>query len=89
VNSESFKSIKVGICGFGTVGGGSYNLLQKNGEEISRRVGCKIEVVRIASRSLQRIDMQTSASISADPFDVVNWRFRASLRSGSPSLGEG
>jgi len=72
VNSESAKSIKVGICGFGTVGGGSYNLLQSNGEEITRRVGCAIDVVRIASRSIKRVDVNPLVNISNDPFDVVN-----------------
>ncbi|MEX0963478.1 MAG: homoserine dehydrogenase [Pseudohongiellaceae bacterium] len=72
MNSESPKSIKLGICGYGTVGGGSYKLLQNNGDEIFRRVGCKIEVVRIASRGLQAGDIETPAAISSDPFDVVN-----------------
>jgi len=72
VNSESPQSIKLGICGFGTVGGGSYNLLASNGDEISRRIGCPIEVVRIASRSLKAGDIDTAAAISSDPFDVVN-----------------
>ncbi|MDA0280998.1 MAG: homoserine dehydrogenase [Proteobacteria bacterium] len=72
MNSESVKSIKVGICGFGTVGGGSYNLLQANGEEITRRVGCVIDVVRIASRSISSGDVNSAVNISNDPFDVVN-----------------
>jgi len=77
VNSESAKSIKsqslkIGICGFGTVGGGSYNLLQNNGEEITRRVGCAIDVVRIASRSIKSGDVASAVKISNDPFDVVN-----------------
>ncbi len=72
MSSESDKSIKIGICGFGTVGGGSYALLQNNGDEISRRLGCQMEVTRIASRSLKAGQIPTAASISADPFDVVN-----------------
>lgn len=77
MNSESAKSIKpqsikIGICGFGTVGGGSYNLLQRNGEEITRRVGCGIDVSRIASRSLKSGDVSSTVKISNDPFDVVN-----------------
>lgn len=72
MNSKTVKSLKVGICGFGTVGGGSYNLLQNNGSEITRRLGCTLEVSRIASRSLKASDINTTASISADPFDVVN-----------------
>ena len=72
MNSESAKCIKVGICGFGTVGGGSYNLLQTNGEEITRRVGCAIDVVRIASRSINKGDVNSAVNISNDPFDLVN-----------------
>ncbi len=72
MNSESAKCIKVGICGFGTVGGGSYNLLQTNGEEITRRVGCAIDVVRIASRSIIKGDVNSAVNISNDPFDLVN-----------------
>ena len=77
MNSESAKSIKpqsvkIGICGFGTVGGGSYNLLHSNGEEITRRVGCAIDVVRIASRSIMSGDVNRAVNISNDPFDVVN-----------------
>jgi len=72
VNSESAKCIKVGICGFGTVGGGSYNLLQANGEEITRRVGCAIDIVRIASRSISSGEFNSAVNISNDPFDVVN-----------------
>ncbi len=72
MNSESDKSISIGICGFGTVGAGSYALLQNNSDEISRRLGCAIEVTRIASRSLKAGEVNTATSISTDPFDVVN-----------------
>ncbi|MDB9968196.1 homoserine dehydrogenase [Gammaproteobacteria bacterium] len=72
MNSELAKCIKVGICGFGTVGGGSYNLLQANGEEITRRVGCAIDIVRVASRSISSGDFNSAVNISNDPFDVVN-----------------
>ena len=72
MNSESAKCIKVGICGFGTVGGGSYNLLQANGEEITRRVGCAIDIVRIASRSISSGEFNSAVNISNDLFDVVN-----------------
>ena len=54
------------------MGGGSYNLLQANGEEITRRVGCVIDVVRIASRSISSGDVNSAVNISNDPFDVVN-----------------
>ncbi len=73
MNSDPLKSIKVGICGFGTVGGGTLSLIQTNGEEIARRLGRDITVSRIASRSLNVSDFATSGiHVGTDPFDVVN-----------------
>lgn len=40
----------MGICGLGTVGGGTFNVLQRNAEEIARRAGRAIEVTHIATR---------------------------------------
>ncbi len=45
------KPVKVGICGLGTVGGGTFNVLQRNAEEIARRAGRGIEVAQIAVRT--------------------------------------
>jgi len=51
VNGEfSLKPVKVGICGLGTVGGGTFNVLKRNAEEIARRAGRGIEVAQIATR---------------------------------------
>lgn len=44
------KPVKVGICGLGTVGGGTYNVLKRNAEEIARRAGRKIIVEEIGAR---------------------------------------
>ena len=52
MNPKSVKTIKVGICGLGTVGAGTFSLLQENQDEIRARLGCDIEVVSIASRNL-------------------------------------
>lgn len=48
------ESIKVGLLGFGTVGGGTFNVLRRNQEEISRRAGRGIEITRIAVRNPAR-----------------------------------
>lgn len=45
------KPVKVGICGLGTVGGGTFNVLKRNAAEIARRAGRDIEVAQIAGRS--------------------------------------
>nr|WP_221189688.1 homoserine dehydrogenase [Azomonas macrocytogenes] len=47
----SVKPVKVGICGLGTVGGGTFNVLKRNAEEIARRAGRGIEVAQIGARS--------------------------------------
>ena len=66
------KPVKVGICGLGTVGGGTFNVLKRNAEEIARRAGRGIEVAQIATRHPNpKCDTGTTA-ITADIFDVVN-----------------
>ena len=47
------QPINIGICGLGTVGYGSYVVLQNNQEEISRRTGRLLRVSHIALRSLK------------------------------------
>ena len=72
MNSESVKTLKIGICGLGTVGGGTFELLQSNSEEIKARLGCGIEVVAVASRSLDVSAWRDSAQAATDVFAVVN-----------------
>jgi len=47
------KSLKVGLLGIGTVGGGTYAVLTRNQEEISRRAGRVIEIVKVADRNVE------------------------------------
>ncbi|PJF39318.1 MAG: homoserine dehydrogenase, partial [Phototrophicales bacterium] len=44
------KSLRVGVCGLGTVAGGVIDVLRRNAQEISSRAGCQIEIVQVASR---------------------------------------
>lgn len=65
------NTIKVGICGLGTVGYGSLSILRNNAEEIARRVGRKVEVVQIAMRS-RRLGQDTSnIPLTDDVFEVA------------------
>ena len=50
------KPVKIGLMGLGTVGGGTATVLQRNSNEISRRVGRSLEIVHAAARE---IDQQT------------------------------
>lgn len=47
--------IKIGMAGFGNVGSGTYAVLKRNGEEIARRAGKKVEVKRIVVRNPERV----------------------------------
>ncbi len=66
------KPVKVGICGLGTVGGGTFNVLQRNAEEIARRAGRGIEVAQIAMRSQNPNCQITGTPITADVFEVAS-----------------
>src|SRR5580765_3653311 len=48
------KSIKVGLLGIGTVGSGTFNVLQRNQEEIARRAGRGIEITMVADLNTAR-----------------------------------
>jgi len=65
------KPVKVGICGFGTVGGGTFNVLTNNASEIARRAGRDIIIEQVGARR-DNADCDTSnTSITRDIFDVA------------------
>ena len=67
------KDISVGICGLGTVGGGTLSLLMgESSEEIRRRVGANIVVSHVATRTLKPHVTEGIACVGIDPFSVVS-----------------
>ena len=42
------KVVKVGMIGFGTIGAGVAKILADNGEIISKRLGARVELVKVA-----------------------------------------
>lgn len=44
------KAVRIGICGLGTVGGGSFRVLQDNADLIRARAGRSIEVTHVGAR---------------------------------------
>jgi homoserine dehydrogenase len=48
------KPIQVGLLGIGTVGSGTFNVLQRNQEEIRRRAGRGIEITMVADLDTER-----------------------------------
>ena len=69
------KPVKVGLLGLGTVGGGTAVVLQRNAEEITRRVGRSIVVDHIATLDLDRVDelgLASTVRATQQASDVVN-----------------
>jgi homoserine dehydrogenase len=68
------KAIQVGLLGIGTVGGGTFSVLNRNREEIARRAGCDITMTVVADKDLQRARRLVGehAIITADADEVVN-----------------
>ncbi|MGR0279472.1 homoserine dehydrogenase [Marinomonas dokdonensis] len=66
------KPVKVGICGLGTVGSGTFNILRDNSNEITRRVGRSIVIEQIGARRDNPSCDTTGINITRDIFDVVN-----------------
>ena len=66
--------VRIGLLGLGTVGGGTVNVLTRNGEEIARRAGRAIEVTRASVRNLDkaRICPTDGIVLSETPQDVVD-----------------
>lgn len=48
------KPIKVGLLGIGTVGSGTFNVLKRNQEEITRRAGRSIQITMVADLNTAR-----------------------------------
>ena len=65
------KPVKVGICGLGTVGGGTFNVLQRNAAEIARRAGRRIQIEQIGMRRPNPACDTKGMHVTADVFEVA------------------
>jgi len=67
------KPINVGLLGIGTVGGGVWNVLARNREEISRRAGREIRIAAVADKDVEKARrlVGRAAKVSADALEVV------------------
>ena len=67
------KPIRVGLLGIGTVGGGTWDVLNRNADEIQRRAGRAIEITQVADKALDvaRKKVGSSAQVTADASGLV------------------
>jgi homoserine dehydrogenase len=68
------KPINVGLLGIGTVGGGTFRVLRRNQEEITRRAGREIRIAMVADRDLARARAITGgqAEVVGDALQVID-----------------
>jgi homoserine dehydrogenase len=67
------RPIQVGLLGIGTVGGGTFNVLQRNQEEIQRRAGCGIRIAMVADLDTERARriVGDSAQVVSDAREII------------------
>src|SRR5918994_8131 len=67
------KPINVGLLGIGTVGGGTWDVLSRNADEIQRRAGRAIRIAVVADKEIDRAKQIVGgkAKVVSDAFEVV------------------
>src|SRR5687768_14790489 len=65
--------INVGLLGIGTVGGGTWEVLNRNADEIQRRAGRAISITRVADKAVRRARKLVGrrARVTDDAFELV------------------
>ncbi len=67
------KPINVGLLGIGTVGGGTWEVLNRNADEIRRRAGRAIRITHVADKDEKKAKslVKNKARVVADAFQLV------------------
>ncbi|QEI14120.1 homoserine dehydrogenase [Cellvibrio japonicus] len=66
------KPVRVGICGLGTVGSGTVNILKRNKSLIDARAGSDIQIIQIGARRDNPHCDTSGYAITRDIFEVAN-----------------
>ena len=67
----SLKPVKIGICGLGTVGSGTFNVLARNAQQISARAQTSVQVVHVGARRDNSDCVLGDTRVSRDIFEVA------------------
>jgi len=65
------REVVIGICGLGTVGSGTFNLILKNRDEIARKTGVQLRVSHVGCRRDHPDCDLSQVTVSRDVFAVV------------------
>ena len=67
------KTIKVGLLGFGTVGGGVVQIFQTNAAMMARKTGADLQIKKILVRDLKKPRaVHCDAQLTTDPAEILN-----------------
>lgn len=66
------KPLRIGICGLGTVGGGTFNVLKQNSDVISRRAGRDFIIQSVATRKPNPACDLTGIKTTDDIFTIAD-----------------
>jgi homoserine dehydrogenase len=75
VDEPRRRNIRLGVIGLGTVGTGTVKVLLEHQREVERRLGCKLELKYICSRSIHKRDLSwltRSVGVTTDWRQVVH-----------------
>ena len=72
MSGKNTEILSVGICGLGTVGGGTLALLEQNAALITARAGCPIRVTHVATRTPNPDLCGQVARTGSDPLAVTS-----------------
>lgn len=67
----TLKPVNVGICGLGTVGGGTFNVLTRNKIDIDAKAGREISITHVAARNVDPSCDLSNVKLSDDVFAVA------------------
>lgn len=66
------KAVNIGLCGLGTVGGGTFNVISRNQQEVSARAGCEVRIAQVGARRDNPSCDLSGVPVTRDIFEVVN-----------------
>ncbi len=64
-------AVKIGLCGLGTVGSGTFNVLKRNAAEINARAGADISVATVGARRDNPHCDLSGVQVTRDVFEVA------------------
>ena len=71
---EKYGPVRVGLLGIGTIGAGTFEVLWRNQQEITRRAGRRIAITRVADLDVERARaiVGERAAVCADAREIVS-----------------